>query len=69
MVDLKKGDTVRLKSGGPLMTITDFGNYGPAGPEDGVKCVWFEKNKREEAEFDRAVLEVGSNKMRTGQLL
>jgi len=56
MADFKKGDTVRLKSGGPLMTVAELGNFGVTSPEDGVKCVWFDGNRQEEAVFDSAVL-------------
>jgi uncharacterized protein YodC (DUF2158 family) len=61
MAEFKKGDTVRLNSGGPLMTITNLGDYGPTGPEDGVKCVWFDGSRREEEVFDRAVLKISDN--------
>jgi len=56
MSEFKKGDVVQLKSGGPKMTISDLGDYSPLGPEDGAKCVWFEKEKRQEHVFDTAVL-------------
>lgn len=57
MAEFKKGDTVRLKSGGPLMTVSDLGDYGPLGPENGVKCTWFEGNTRHTEVFDREVLQ------------
>jgi len=63
MAEFKKGDTVRLKSGGPLMTVQDVDDYGPLGPKDGVKCVWFEGKHREDSVFDSAVLEIGDNKI------
>lgn len=69
MAELKKGDTVRLKSGGPLMTVSDVGNFTPLGPEDGVKCVWFEKTRKEEDVFESAVLEKSDNRLPTGRLL
>ena len=69
MAEFKKGDTVRLKSGGPLMTVMAVGSYGPTGPEDGVKCVWFEGKRNEEEVFDSAVLEISDSKLRTGQIL
>jgi uncharacterized protein YodC (DUF2158 family) len=59
MSEIKKGDVVQLKSGGPRMTVQDFGDYSSsvAGIQDGVVCVWFEKNKQQTEVFDRAVLE------------
>jgi uncharacterized protein YodC (DUF2158 family) len=57
MDELKKGDEVRLKSGGPVMTVRTLGNYTmSAGISDGVLCVWFEGNKVQEKVFDRATL-------------
>jgi uncharacterized protein YodC (DUF2158 family) len=53
--EFKKGDVVRLKSGGPRMTVQDLGSF--TGIEDGVVCVWFENNKQQSAVFDRAGLE------------
>ena len=65
MADFNKGDTVRLKSGGPLMTVQDIGDYGPTGPTDGIRCVWFEGSQRQEAVFDKAVLAQSDNRIRT----
>ncbi|WP_046382696.1 DUF2158 domain-containing protein [Pseudomonas veronii] len=59
MSDITKGQVVQLKSGGPKMTVTEVGNYAGEygmGPENGAKCVWFEKNKPEEKVFDVEVL-------------
>ncbi|MBV4514955.1 hypothetical protein D3C76_274450 [compost metagenome] len=56
MSNFQKGDVVQLKSGGPKMTISDLGDFGPLGPENGAKCVWFEKEKRHEHVFDEVVL-------------
>ena len=59
MSDFQKGDVVILKSGGPLMTVAEVGNYAGdfgMGPEDGVQCVWFEKGKRDAHVFDAALL-------------
>lgn len=57
MSSFQKGDVVQLKSGGPKMTVSELGDYGPMGPEEGAKCVWFEKEKRNEHVFDVAVLQ------------
>lgn len=56
-MDLKIGDVVRLKSGGPKMTITEIGKYGYSDHEQ-VKCVWFDSNKKTEDLFEKEVLEV-----------
>lgn len=59
MSEIKKGDLVQLKSGGPKMTVENVGNYGgmAMGPENGAKCVWFEKEKPMQKVFDIAVLQ------------
>jgi uncharacterized protein YodC (DUF2158 family) len=54
--DIKKGDTVRLKSGGPIMTVKDIGNYGHSDTDDGVLCVWFDGKNPTEKVFDLATL-------------
>lgn len=41
MADLKVGSVVKLKSGGPYMTVTDLNGRG------GVACTWFDKDKVE----------------------
>ena len=45
----KVGDTVRLKSGGPRMTVTDVGNR----PKEGavVWCAWFDDKRNEKTGF------------------
>ncbi len=59
MGQFQKGDVVRLKSGGPNMTIIDLENFSgyAGGPKNDASCVWFEGNKKQEAIFDVAVLE------------
>ncbi len=49
------GDVVRLKSGGPKMTV----EYIDPGSDAGMKvdCVWFEDRKREIGTFAAAALE------------
>lgn len=61
MAEIKKGDRVELKSGGPIMTVEDVGDFsGSLGAKDGVKCVWFDakNNNPMEKVFDRAVLKL-----------
>jgi uncharacterized protein YodC (DUF2158 family) len=51
--EIEVGDTVRLKSGGPLMTVTEIED------RQGVKsvfCVWFEKNKQDKGAFPLATV-------------
>jgi len=54
MTDLKKGDVVKLKSGGPKMTVQGLGEY--LGVEDGVLCVWFDDKGKHSEVFERASL-------------
>jgi len=55
--EFKVGEQVRLKSGGPVMTIENIGNY-PMGPNtgDSAKCVWFDGTKKSEGLFAPATL-------------
>jgi uncharacterized protein YodC (DUF2158 family) len=55
-MDLKIGDVVQLKSGGPLMTIEDIGKYNYSD-KDKAKCIWFDGKKRYEDVFDFETLE------------
>lgn len=50
-MSFKIGDTVQLKSGGPLMTVHAM---------DGAQatCVWFEKAERKEGVFSQETLEL-----------
>jgi uncharacterized protein YodC (DUF2158 family) len=53
VMELKVGDLVKLKSGGPVMTVVDV-------DEDEVTCVWFPSNdhrKLREADFETVTLE------------
>lgn len=48
----KIGDTVRLKSGGPLMTVHTIGDYSASrGINPGLLCVWFDNSKKIEDVF------------------
>ena len=45
MADFKIGDTVRLKSGGPLMTVTNVERNDSGGQK--VWTAWFDKAQKE----------------------
>jgi uncharacterized protein YodC (DUF2158 family) len=49
-MDLKPGDVVELKSGGPDMTIETVGHDGR------VACVWFDGNQEKRALFQSTSL-------------
>jgi len=55
MADFKIGDTVCLKSGGPIMTVVDTDSY------DGkiiVTCAWFPSdNEEKQANFPSEALQ------------
>jgi uncharacterized protein YodC (DUF2158 family) len=56
--ELKPGDIVQLRSGGPRMTVESIDNYSYSGtPEMKARCTWFEGTKRQEALFVLAALE------------
>jgi uncharacterized protein YodC (DUF2158 family) len=59
MERFQQGDVVRLKSGGPWMTITALGIYSgwTMSPADTASCRWFEGDKPQETVFDVALLE------------
>lgn len=49
---IKKGDMVRLKSGGPNMMVTYVGEGAYGGADLVVFCEWFdEKNKPQKQDF------------------
>jgi uncharacterized protein YodC (DUF2158 family) len=52
--EFKAGEVVKLKSGGPKMTVSHIGNeYDPRA----VYCVWFEGNKKKTEQFPPDALE------------
>lgn len=51
------GDIVRLKSGGPRMTIQNIGDYSTSGLKLGVLCVWFESTTKHSDVFHPDSLE------------
>ena len=52
------GDTVRLKSGGPLMTVDNI-DVGD-DTEATVTCIWFEETESKERQFKASTLEAGT---------
>lgn len=55
MVEPKNGDLVRLKSGGPLMTVIEN------DPNQGIRCCWFDKNEEIKAQaFANGLLNIES---------
>ena len=64
MERFQAGDAVRLKSGGPCMTITALGVYSgwTMRVADTVACRWFEGEKQQETVFDVALLEKVSSR-------
>ena len=62
-MEFKLGDLVRLKSGGPLMTVEQVGERAMTGGE-AVWCVWFEtvgnKQLMKRETFPPVVLEYSS---------
>jgi len=64
MEQFQQGDVVRLKSGGPWMTITTLGDYSGwmMRPSDTASCLWFEGHKKQETVFDVALLEKVSSR-------
>lgn len=53
---MKIGSVVRLKSGGPYMTVTRVGHPGSYVAENHVKCDWFVKGEHKDSTFPVASL-------------
>jgi uncharacterized protein YodC (DUF2158 family) len=49
----KEGDTVQLKSGGPIMTVEKGGTYGG---QYKLACIWFEGSKKMQGTFSPSSL-------------
>jgi uncharacterized protein YodC (DUF2158 family) len=45
MADFGVGDTVQLKSGGPVMVVDHIGSSTMMSNKDEALCSWFETNK------------------------
>ena len=56
-MELKIGDVVKLKSGGPTMTVTEMGKYGYNDREQ-AKCIWFDGKKKFEDVFEKEALQI-----------
>lgn len=71
MVEFKIGDTVRLKSGGPLMTISGIGKDSSLTPnKDYWLCEWFDKTQKTHVQsFHKAMLKVDDNDIHIGSLI
>lgn len=55
----KVGDTVRLKSHGPVMAVQQVGDFSfSTGIEDGARCAWFDGDKAEDKVFATASLKL-----------
>jgi len=58
MNQFKIGDLVRLRSGSPLMTVHNIGDYTlSGGTNPGVLCVWFDDKKKVKDVFHPDVLD------------
>lgn len=57
--EIKKGDVVILRSGGPKMTVQSIGEPRPGLPNaKWIHCIWFEGNVINEYNFDECVLKI-----------
>ncbi|MBP0116386.1 YodC family protein [Bradyrhizobium vignae] len=54
--DIKLGDVVQLKSGGPKMTIQKLGTFTTVGGP-GAVCVWFDGSKEQKQVFALVTLQ------------
>jgi len=55
----KAGDVVRLKSGGPKMTISGFGlSFMGEELKDIIRCQWFVKTELKDGEFNVSSVEL-----------
>ena len=56
MEGIKPGDVVRLKTGGPRMTVGTVGPGPGPHPDMYATCLWFEAMQKQEAEFPLVTL-------------
>ena len=57
-MDLKPGDVVQLKSGGPKMTISKIGKFAGAPVRITAVCEWFDGAKKEKALFEPTSIKI-----------
>lgn len=62
----KVGDIVRLKSGGPNMTIQEIGQSLGLNRRWEAECVWFAGRKHQSATFDLDVIELAPSESEEG---
>lgn len=55
--EFKRGDVVRLKSGGPNMVVNKVGPYSADDPQITVWCDWFDHEKARSKDFPPELLE------------
>ena len=56
-MEFKIGDTVMLKSGGPLMTVSNIVSESYLQYSKGdISCIWFDKNNQMSGSFNPLVL-------------
>ena len=60
MAEFKIGDTVKLKSDGPVMTIAWIGEPNPNDGSIPVRCKWFDDKRSEEQRYPMDALEAAS---------
>ena len=56
-MDFKAGDVVKLKSGGPKMTIKKICSMPSSNEDDGADCCWFDNNEVKDGKFPLITLE------------
>lgn len=54
MAEFQKGDIVKLKSGGPEMTIENIGTYNSV---EKANCAWFDGKTKESSLFALEAIE------------
>ena len=58
MAEIKAGDVVQLKSGGPKMTVSQVGKASMGGEMLRAWCDWFEGTKKMDGNFPLTSLKI-----------